>query len=375
MKKILMWSAIGLASSSAAHAQSSVTVFGVMDLGIQYTNGVGGGSVKALSNGGLSTSRLGFRGTEDLGGGLSAGFWLEGSLNPDLGTGRPSNSNNQTSGAGTAGPITFDRMSFVSLASATLGEVRLGHDFIPTHYNSIYFDPFNANGVARAGNLTFAGAGTGPLPTAITGSNTVSYWLPPKLGGFYGMAMAGTGENISTAPNRDDGNFAGARFGFASGAFDIAAAVTRSHFNTTATIGNYTHANIGGSWDAGFAKFFALYNKVTVKLAAGTVRKNTAEIGAHIPAFEVGRIRVSYAYLDDRSDDSLRNANGMPRNRDDARQFGIGYVHNLSRRTALYGTYARLMNSGQARYVVSGGVAPAGGKRSSGWEFGVRHLF
>ncbi|QSI30378.1 porin [Variovorax sp. RKNM96] len=375
MKRLLMWSAIGLASSGAAHAQSSVTVFGVMDLGVQYTKGEGGGSVKALSNGGLSTSRIGFRGTEDLGGGLRAGFWLEGSLNPDLGTGRPSNSNNQTSGAGTAGPITFDRMSFVSLSHDSLGEVRLGHDFIPTHYNSIYFDPFNANGVARAGNLTFAGAGTGPLPTAITGSNTVSYWLPAKLGGFYGMAMIGTGENDSTTPNRDDGNFGGARFGFASGAFDIAAAVTRSHFNATSTIGNYTHANIGGTWDAGFAKFFALYNKVTVKIAGGTVRKNTAEIGAHIPAFEVGRIRVSYAYLDDRSDESLRNANGMPRNRDDARQFGIGYVHNLSKRTALYGTYARLMNSGQARYVVSGGVAPAGGMRSSGWEFGVRHLF
>ncbi len=110
--------------------------------------------------------------------------------------------------------------------------MRLGHDFIPTHYNSIYFDPFNANGVARAGNLTFAGAGTGPLPTAITGSNTVSYWLPPNIGGFYGMAMVGTGENVSTVANRDDGNFAGARVGFASGAFDIAAAVTRTRTST-----------------------------------------------------------------------------------------------------------------------------------------------
>jgi predicted porin len=386
MKKRSMWpalgsaigSAIGLAGAAtggAAHAQSSVTMFGVVDLGVQYTHGAGAGSVKALSNGGLSTSRLGFRGTEDLGGGLRAGFWLEGSLNPDTGTGRASNSNNQTSGAGTAGPLTFDRMSFVSLSHERLGELRLGRDFIPTHYNSIYFDPFNANGVARAGNLTFAGAGTGPLPTAIAGSNTVSYWLPSGLGGVYGMAMAGTGENDSTAPNRDDGNFAGARLGFASGAFDVAAAVTRTHFDATSTIGNYTHANLGGSWDAGFAKFFALYNVVRVKLAAGTVRKNTTEIGAHIPAFEVGRIRISYAYLDDRSDDSVRNADGTLRNRDDARQFGIGYVHNLSRRTALYGTYARLMNGGQARYVVSGGVAPAAGRRSSGWELGVRHLF
>jgi hypothetical protein len=83
-------------AGGAAHAQSSVTMFGVMDLGVQYTHGAGVGSVKALSNGGLSTSRLGFRGTEDLGGGLRAGFWLEGSLNPDTGGGRASNTNNQT---------------------------------------------------------------------------------------------------------------------------------------------------------------------------------------------------------------------------------------------------------------------------------------
>lgn len=373
-KQLWICSAIALACGTA-HAQSSVTLFGVVDLGVQYTKGGGAGSVRALSNGGLSTSRIGFRGTEDLGGGLRAGFWLEGSLNPDSGGGRATNTNNQTSGAGTAGPITFDRMSYVSLSHDSFGELRLGRDFIPTHYSSIYFDPFNANGVARAGNLTFAGAGTGPLPTAITGSNTVSYWLPAKLGGFYGMAMAGTGENDSSVPNRDDGNFAGARLGYAAGAFDIAAAVTRSHFSSTAAIGNYTHANIGGSWDAGFAKFFALYNQVTVKLDPGTVRKNTAEIGVHIPAFEVGRIRLSYAYLDDRSDASLPATNGSPRHSDDARQLGVGYVHNLSKRTALYGTYARLTNSGQARYVVSGGVVPAGGRTSSGWEFGVRHLF
>lgn len=367
-QKLWICSAIALACGGA-HAQSSVTLFGVVDLGVQYSKGGGNGSVRALSNGGLSTSRIGFRGTEDLGGGLRAGFWLEGSLNPDSGGGRATNTNNQTTGAGTAGPITFDRMSYVSLSHTQWGEVRLGRDFIPTHYNSIFFDPFNANGVARAGNLTFAGVSTAPLPTGITGSNTVSYWLPGQLGGVYGMAMAGTGENLSTAANSDDGNFAGARLGYASGPFDIAAAITRSQFSATATIGNYTHANIGGTWDAGFAKFFALYNRVTVKLDTGAVRKNTAEIGAHIPAGAVGRIRVSYAYLDDRSD------SGLGRSSDDARQFGIGYVHNLSKRTALYGTYARISNSGQARYVVSGGAAPAGGRASSGLEFGVRHTF
>ena len=58
MKRFLMGSALALAGSGAAQAQSSVTLFGVMDLGVQSTKGEGGGAVKALSNGGLSTSRL-----------------------------------------------------------------------------------------------------------------------------------------------------------------------------------------------------------------------------------------------------------------------------------------------------------------------------
>ena len=80
---------------------------------------------------------------------------------------------------------------------------------------------------------------------------------------------------------------------------------------------------------------------VKVELAGGDVRKNTAEVGAHIPV-GVGLIRMSYAVLDDRSDDALRNANGSARSGNDARQFGLGYVHNLSKRTALYTSYARL---------------------------------
>jgi predicted porin len=378
MRKMFLVSAIALACASA-HAQSSVTLFGVVDVNVQRFDAGGVGKSTMVGNGGLSTSRIGFRGQEDLGGGLYAGFWLEGSINPDNGEGRNTNTNNQPSG-GVAGPagttgLKFDRVSYVSLGGKW-GEVRLGHDFIPTHWSSIYFDPFNANGVARAGNLTFAGVGAAPLPSAITGSNTVSYWLPSKLlGGVYGMAMVGTGENNSGTANSHDGNFAGFRVGYAAGPFDVAAALTRTKNVSTATIGNYTHANVGGSWNAGFAKFFALYNVVKVDLTGGQVRKNTAEVGAHIPVGGVGRIRVSYAVLNDRSDAGLRNANGSARSDNDARQIGLGYVHDLSKRTALYTNYARLKNRGQAAYLVSGGRAPLAGQTSSGIEFGVRHTF
>jgi predicted porin len=350
----------------------------VVDVNVQQTK-AGSAKTTQVNNGGLSTSRLIFRGVEDLGGGLNAGFWLEGSINPDNGEGRNTNLNNQPSGggngpAGTTG-FKFDRVAYASLGGS-FGEVRLGHDFIPTHWSSIYFDPFNANGVARAGNLTFAGVTAAPLPSAITASNSVSYWLPAKLlGGVYGMAMVASGENASGAANSNDGNLAGFRLGYASGPFDVAVAMTRTKNVSTATLGKYTHANIGGTWNAGFAKFFALYNTVKVELATGDVHKNTAEIGAHIPVTPVGRIRLSYAALNDRSDGALLNADGSPRSGNDARQIGLGYVHDLSKRTALYTNYARLKNRGQATYTVSGGRAPLAGQTSSGIEFGVRHLF
>lgn len=376
MKRSVCLSALMMACAAASHAQSGVTLWGVVDVNVQNFRAGGAGSQWAVGNGSLSTSQLGFRGVEDLGGGLKAGFWLEGSLNPDDGTGRATNKNNQSTGTGatTAGSFLFDRRSYVSLGG-NWGEMRMGHDFVPTHYNSISFDPFNANGVARAGNFTFSGAANGPLFTAITASNTVSYWLPANLGGVYGVAMYGLGENSSTAPNPGDGRLASLRLGYARGPFDIAAAHSRTRYVSTATLGGYTHSNIGASWNFGVAKLFALYNVVRVDVAAGAVRKNSSELGAHIPVSPNGRIRLSYLRMDDRSASALLNANGTARSGNDASQWGVGYVHDLSKRTALYGTYAQITNRGQANYTVSGGLSPLPGLSARGAELGVRHLF
>jgi predicted porin len=379
MKRNLALTAVALVCSAGAQAQSSVTMWGVVDVNVQRFDAGGVGSVTSLGNGSLSTGQLGFRGVEDLGGGLRAGFWLEGSINADSGTGRTSNTNNQTTGGATAPPngaqgFVFDRRSYVSLGG-TWGELRLGHDYVPTHYNSVYFDPFNANGAARFGTFTFSGVTPGPLPTTITASNSVSYWTPANLGGFYGVAMYALGENASNVANARDGTLKSVRIGYARGSFDVAAAYSHTDYVSTAAIGNYTHANIGASWNAGFAKFFALYNQIKVDVLNGPVRKNSWEIGAHVPVSAVGKIRASYARLDERSAVGLVNGNGTPRFNNDASQWGIGYVHDLSKRTALYGTYARISNRGQAAYAVFGGPAPAPGRTSSGLEIGVRHAF
>jgi len=85
MKKSLIALAV-MAASGAAMAQSSVTLFGIVDAAYGRVSG-NGTSVTGISNSGINSSRLGFRGEEDLGGGMKAGFWLEGQLYNDVGQG------------------------------------------------------------------------------------------------------------------------------------------------------------------------------------------------------------------------------------------------------------------------------------------------
>jgi predicted porin len=128
MKKSLIALAV-LAASGAAMAQSSVTLFGVVDATVRYVDGGTNGNIWSLTNSGYNSSRLGFRGTEDLGGGLSASFWLEAGVNNDNGTGSATSTNNTLAGSGSSNTgtqgLTFNRRSTVSLAG-TWGEVASG---------------------------------------------------------------------------------------------------------------------------------------------------------------------------------------------------------------------------------------------------------
>ena len=83
MKKTLV-AVAALTAAAGAFAQSTVTLFGVLDTSVAHISS-GNSKVTGLASGGVSSSRLGFRGTEDLGGGLAAGFWLEGGLAVDNG--------------------------------------------------------------------------------------------------------------------------------------------------------------------------------------------------------------------------------------------------------------------------------------------------
>ena len=191
MKRTLIAIA-ALAAFSVSYAQSSVTLFGVIDTGITYGSASPGSNLWQLSSGEWSGSRIGFRGREDLGGGLAAGFHLEAGFDSDSGVGKSTSENNVTKAGGDG--IGFNRRATISLMGSW-GELRLGRDKNPLYDGFNDFDPFGGDTVAAA-YMWQAGREMYNNTTAVKRvSNSIGYLLPKGLGGFYGRAMVATGEN------------------------------------------------------------------------------------------------------------------------------------------------------------------------------------
>ncbi|MGH6628051.1 MAG: porin [Burkholderiaceae bacterium] len=362
MKKSLIALAV-LAASGAAMAQSSVTLFGIVDAGIARLSGSNGHNI-GMTNSGLNSSRLGFRGTEDLGGGLSAGFHLEGAVFNDTGTGASTTTPTTVGGvpvpAIASNGFDFQRRSTVSLNGA-FGEVRLGRDYAPSFWNTTVFDPFGTVGV---------GAGLMPamLGAPVRNNNSVGYFLPGNLGGFYGQAQYAFGENPSNAvPATDAGDYAGFRVGYANGPVNAAFGYGKLDTGAGATKGDNKATNLGVSYNFGVVTPMFSWAQEKARVGAVTTKQNAWEIGATAP-IGAGELRAAYSRYD---------LKGSP---NDFRKVAIGYGHNLSKRTQLYTTYGRVTNKGASnRLVVSGGLSAAGlntpGRNTSGFEFGVRHSF
>jgi predicted porin len=403
MKKTLIALA-AVAAAGAASAQSSVTLFGIVDASISryvvdQNNGLANGQGSnntVMSNSGYNSSRLGFRGTEDLGGGLSASFWLEGQLQND----------NGNASANNGGALTFQRRSTVSLAGANWGEVRLGRDYVPTFWNLTVFDPFGTVGVGanlahkwrlyapsfNAAGTALTGGGTSSWdPNYVRANNMIGYFLPANLGGFYGQAgfaFDETAQNSVNGSSNKAGRYWGARLGYGSGPFNVALAYGHTDGSPnkglgTAALGgagstpDVSDWNLGGQWDFGVARLMGTYDHT--KYDAGGFGNATLKswmIGGIVPV-GAGEIKASYGHT------VFDIGGGDPT----TSQIAIGYVHNLSKRTALYTTYARLNNSNGATVPVnaslSQGPAPAGNSgiigqpnvHSWGFDVGVRHSF
>jgi len=420
-----------LSCAGAASAQSSVTLFGALDAGVSYYSTTSsfynntsrvllpGGDIKrsqtALSNSGTTPSRLGFRGTEDLGGGLAASFWMEAGLANDSGT-----------GAGPASVIVFNRRSTVSL-SGPFGEVRLGRDYTPTYWNDAVFSPFSTLGVGTnvvssvGSNLQIAkgpGSAVSATDNYMRTSNSIGYFLPPGLGGFYGQLQYALHENASQSnvPGTPSakGRFAGGRLGYAAQALDVALAYGESTAADATTLNAAGVAtgvrlrekiktlSLGASYNFGAFKVSGELSQVrdvsvstapVPLLGLITVRETDKYkgglLGVTVPA-GAGLIKGSYSWVKFDNDQGAAVGPFTPERDASVRKLAIGYEYNLSKRTALYATVARIRikngqnnpaimaasTGGTAGYLSSGaGVSGYAPRSAIGYDLGMRHTF
>ena len=344
MKKSLIALAVLGAFAGVASAQSSVTLYGTLDVNARYVKNDGSSARYSLSQDGINSSQLGFKGVEDLGGGLKAGFVLLSGVNADTGS---------------ANAQFFNRRATVSLMG-NFGEVRLGRDYTPTFWNNTIFDAFGTNGLGDSIGVKQLFA----TSTYVRSNNSVGYFLPSNIGGIYGQGMVAAGEGTAA------GRYVGGRIGYAAGPFDVAAAYAQQSQAT----GKYKTMNVGGSYDLGVVKLMGFYNQEKLT----TAKDSIYSVSAVVPMGQ-GEIHAAY----DRSKLTVGSASNT------VDKLALGYVYNLSKRTAVYSTIARVNNgntSANSLGVVgastvgtansgSATAAPTLGGKSNGAEFGVRHFF
>jgi predicted porin len=354
MHRSLVASAALAAVTCVASAQSSISIYGTVDVSGRYVKADGQPRLLSEQSGALNSGQLGFRGSEDLGDGTRVGF----NLLSDV-----------FANTGSTGAKLWNRTSTLSLSSR-LGELRLGRDYTPTFLQLTLFDPQGYIGLGGGVNVRQLYAGTRQ-------DNSLQYLLPGSLGGVFGGVMVTASENGTTAdrPTR----YVGGRLGFSKGQGTIVAAYADQRFAvpfavgsnivanaptvlTTAPGDHQKTSNIAGSYDFGQVKLLGLYDHESLN----GFSEKAMGLGVVVP---MGAAEVHGGY--DRT--RLKHANGTTSSVD---QLKLTYVYNLSKRTAAYATAAKLDNKDSTRLTLPGAAGPtvAGGK-SQGAEFGIRHFF
>lgn len=366
MKMKLKWIALAALLATQAHAQSNVTAYGVMDLGYYSVSGDTSSS-KGLGSGRNMSSRLGFKGTEDMGGGLQANFVLEADLAADTGTGVTtpfvgwSSTDNKTPAAN--GGLQFNRQATVGL-SGSWGSVTAGRNYTPTFLLDFAYDPFGENGVG-ASLLTLTSVFFNPAGSVahLRASNLVTYTTPTS-NGFTAMLAVAPSETASTVAK--EGGVTNAKIGYANGPLTADVAWGKTKLVASDDIST---SSFGASYNLGAIKPMFEYSRDTVGAAGANAKKQGYLVGATAPVGQ-GQARFSYSKVE-RSSDTTTTGN--------VSQLAIGYVYNLSKRTALYGTYSHVSNSNYrntptAGYTFTGSATSINGS-ATGYDFGIRTLF
>jgi predicted porin len=331
MKKSLLALAVLGAFAATASAQSSVTIYGLLDLAV--TKGNGGTAPNPGANGTSeayimkqsASSRLGFRGNEDMGGGLSAQFQIEHRFTPDDGA--------------AAAPFWAGR-SWLGLTFKPAGQVYLGREYGPAFWPAVKSDPFGWDGVGQISTMQYAGFANTNGGSSVRTSNTAGF----KSANFGGVTFQGAvGLDEGANVGRNDG----LNVEYAGGPLYVGVGYERISGGPVATDGNKL-MNLAVHWDFGFLKLMGYYGNG--KVTGGTVSNKAVQLGARAP-IGPGVLKAAVARLDPQGNDNT------------VTKIGLGYDYFLSKRTNVYADF------GQAKSDVVGVT------NNRAFALGVKHVF
>ncbi|MCZ8257252.1 MAG: porin [Polaromonas sp.] len=390
MKKTLIALAALGAMAGAAQAQSTVTIYGLLDanFGSFKTNVAGAGAQAGtiqsvtqtkIDSGGLNGSRWGIRFSEDLGGGLAVIGNLESGINLDA-------------GSSAQGGLLFGRRANVGFSSGwgtlVIGRNSSPYDDVANGHSTMagtLFDPSNVNNGAAASTGQFVQQASGAiLPTAAAGltllqregrswvgyntrfNNSVKY-NTPNFGGFTGAFMYSFGEDKTTANNAS--KTVSANLQYANGPLVVLGGYqSEAAVNTVTATGKPALENslIGATYDFGVVKVGAGFNRAKYKDAVTLIGGGTGSLAAQkewslTAAIPLGATTLSAGYAQSKGDD-LGKATG----------YGIQALYSLSKRSTLY--TGVLSTKGFDKVVAA---APAGSNigRTTTFAVGLRHTF
>ena len=404
MKKISYFAFALTAIAGAASAQTSVTVYGLLDASIYKSTNTAGASQLQLASGMMEGSRWGLRGNEDLGGGMRALFTLESRLEVDTGAGgnRPISGNalpaRLTNGL-SAGQLTaiapvlaalgpqqavnpttnlFDRQAFLGLVTP-FGGFLAGRQYTPAFGTLAKYDINGTQGPATPGGL-------GMLlyqPVEIRRNNAFQYVI--QQSGISASLMHAFGEAKTATTPGSSGSLTGLNFSYDAG--PLSAGVGYNAAKDGAGKSSLRTTVVGGSYNFGVAKVSAAFTGIkddnpalatTIAAlsapAAALLKPNLIQDANLIHlgvGFDVGtgNMKVSFNRLNDK-----RAANA------DSTSYGATYTYPLSKRTNLNLALARVTNKGLGQVALggngfSGGITSAAGVDSTSIGFGLRHSF
>jgi len=379
MKKTVLALA-AIAASSAAFAQSSVTLYGVVDMSVESVKGNTAGkstTFNRVSSGNLATSRLGFKGVEDLGGGLKAKFQLEAGLNVDTGA----------NGGGTS--RFFDRAAWAGLASAEAGELRIGRQdsLIGAHIaDAIGAQAYDASVVAA----TLGGVAVRRIDNALT------YIAPTFVPGLTLSAQYSTAVDSSVATNgnaeANNGSVIGRAYGFAANFVQGPVSAGASYINVNSankTATNGEQENVGlfayGAYDLGVAKLTAFYNDDTNDGNRAVNGNRLYGVNVAVPVVTGLTVTGGYAYAKNATGYAFNSAGtsvtsalygAKGTKHDNAGIITLKAQYDLSKRTAVYALFTEVQNGDKARLAITAATSPTiNDKSSRGLAVGVRHAF